>query len=366
MMKKLITFIIICIIIVLIKYNYSNYEITYKIKNYDIYTKLENGRIYFEINNDIKYNFDIYTNKRRKVFIHDIKEIELSNYKCIYPIVKKYQTYPLCYDIENNINIDYNLIDDENLEIYKTKEKNVSKPEKDFMYYNNLSDNEYVALWTYKGYIIMNGNEYKNIPIFEKDRYDNDLAYLLKDTIYMPNYDEKYEYSELVLLNITNEKISKLKLNKKIDYDSYIVGNVKHKLYIFDNKHSILYEINTKSEEVKIISSSEIGYYKYENGKFVKCSKSEYKVNKVTFNNESSNYTYQIDNESYKIIKENNLIKTKISDKKIKKIFERENKLYYILDNSFYKYDPSNGSILIFYDYELNFNNTKNVFMYYK
>ena len=48
------------------------------------------------------------------------------------------------------------------------------------------------------------------------------------------------------------------------------------------------------------------------------------------------------------------------------KIFANKNDLYYIQDNSFYKYNPLRGSIKIFYDYELSFNNSKSVFMYYK
>ena len=43
---------------------------------------------------------------------------------------------------------------------------------KDFIFYNNLEENEYIALWNYKGYIVMNGKSYKNVELFKKDNSD--------------------------------------------------------------------------------------------------------------------------------------------------------------------------------------------------
>ena len=70
----------------------------------------------------------------------------------------------------NNLIHDYNLINDELLADYQYKSNLKSKPEKDFEYYNLLKENEYIALWTYKGYIIMNGKSFKNVNIFKKDK----------------------------------------------------------------------------------------------------------------------------------------------------------------------------------------------------
>lgn len=366
MQKKLVIIIISFSILVLVKYFFSNYEINYNVDNYNVNTKLENNRVYFEITKENKYNFDIYTKSKRKLFINKIKEIVLDNYMCILPYIEDVETYPLCYDKKNNYNIDFNLINDSNLDEYKTKDQIISKPEKkDFIYYNNLNNNEYIALWTYKGYIIMNKDGYKNINLFNNDRYDNDLSYQIDEYIYMPNYDEKFEFSELIKFNIITGESSSINIDNKIDYDSYVVGNVKNKIYIFDNKSAILYSINIKNKKIEIISSNEKGYYKYENGKFIECNKNEYKNKKIKFseNEYKSNYIYD---DGFKIIKEDNDIKTKINNNQMIKIFENKNDLYYIQDNSFYKYNPLRGSIKIFYDYELSFNNSKSVFMYYK
>ncbi|MBQ6285316.1 MAG: hypothetical protein IJK67_03280 [Bacilli bacterium] len=366
MNKKLIIFIIILLIIVVIKYTFSNYELNYNVDGYNIISKLDNGVLYFEIQKDVKYNFDIYTKSRKKIFIKSIKELEVKDYKCILPIIENIDTYPICYSEKENVNVDYNLINSNALLDYK-KESIPEKKEKDFYFNNNLDENIYIALWTYKGYILMNNKEYKLISIFDNDRYDNDLAHQIKNTIYMPNYDVKHEYDELVALDMVSQKVSKIKLNKKIDYDSYVVGNIKNMLYIYDNKKSILYEINVKNGETEIISSSEKGYKKYSNGKFIECSKSEYKNDKITIDNEfKSNYNYEIEDRTYKVYKNNLNIKTKISENKINIVAENNSDLYYKFEDSFYKYNPKNGSERIFYDYELSFNNSKSVFMFIK
>lgn len=368
MKRKFVLLIIISIILIVIKFLFSNYKLNYKIGEYDILTKYSKNRYYFEIKNDNTYNFDIYSKRKiKKVVINDIKELEVEKYNCILPIIKGYDTYPLCYDIENNYLVDYHLIDDEVLKEYKKESVEIEKNQKDFTFFNNLNSNEYIALWTYTGYNIMNGKEYTNVKIFNKDRYDNDLAHMIGDNIFMPNYDQEHEFDNLIKLNIVSQKTSNIKLSKKIDYDSYVVGNIKNKLYIFDNKSSVLYEINTKNGEIKTIGSGDKGYVKYLDGKFVKCSKSEYKVDKIKIeSNVKSNYTYDIDNYVLKSYVNNKKVKTLISNEPIAKVFELNNKLYYIKDNYYYVYTPTNGSTKIFYDYELSFNNTKAVFMYIK
>ena len=183
----------------------------------------------------------------------------------------------------------------------------------------------------------------------------------------MPNYDQEHEFDTLIALNLVSQKTHSIKLDKKIDYDSYIVGNIKKKLYIFDNKTSILYEINIRNGETKILSSAEKGYVKYDNGKFVTCSKSEYKVNKVTIDSKKQSiYDYKIDKNVIKTFNDNKELNTLIINTPILIVKENKNSLYYIKDNNFYKYNPNNGEIKVFYDYELSFNNSKAVFMYIK
>ena len=364
MKKGLVISIFISVLLIMIKFYTSDYKIEYKISNYDIVTKYEKEKMYFEIKEKDKiYNFEIYMKRNlSKTRIEKIKTIEDEMISCIYPVIENIETYPLCY--ENGIYTDYNLINSDLLLEYKKENNNSEKLEKDFVYFNNLNDNEYIALWNYKGYTIMNGKSYKNIDLFNKDKYDNSISYLLNDTIYTANYNEEHEYSKLIALNVKNYKKSEIEIGYNIDYDSYIVGHIKKKLYIFDNKHSKLYEIDLRKQETKIIANNEIGYKKYNGKEFIKCSKSEYKVDKIKFNKEIFNYKYSYENGLFKTIKENNNIKQLINKENIKVLKENNNKIYYSLNNNFYTYDPLNGETNIFYNYELAFNNNNEIFIY--
>ena len=351
------------IVIIVVKYYFSSYDIQYNINKHTIKEVYKNDRIYFEIDN--KYNFDVYMNRKiKKILISSIDSIVGEDFSCIYPKSKYIDTYPLC--IKDNTQIDYNLIDSELLVRYKEESVDVEKGESNFIYYNNLNNATYIALWNYKGYIIMNGSSYKNVEMFKNDRYDNSLSYMKDNTIYMPDYDEEHEFSKLITLDLVTRKRNVIYLDYKIDYDSYIVGSIKNNLYIFDNKYSILYEINIKKEKINIKASNEIGYYKYVNGKFITCSKSEYKVDKIKFDTHESNYNYKYDNHLYKTYLDNRNIKTKIHDKNVSIVGEYRNELYYIDEDYLYRYTPKSGSEKVLYFFELNFNKSNTIFVYNK
>lgn len=363
MKKRLLIFMLIFSTLIISKYFLSSYSLEYKINNHDVKEIYKNDRIYFEIDN--KYNFDVYMKRKlRKKLITSIDDIEGEGFFCIYPFVKEVNTYPLC--IKDNNQIDYHMIDGELLDKYKEEKVEIDKGASNFNYYNSLDNSTYVALWNYKGYTVMNGNLYKNIEIFEKDRYDNSLSYIIGSIIYMPDYDEEHEFDRLITLDMTNNKRNVIDLDYTIDYDSYVVGNIKNNIYVFDNKHSILYEINIKKKKTTIKSSNEIGYVKYVDGEFITCSKSEYKVDRIKYNSNESIYKYYFDGYLYKSINDNKNIKTVIHSKDVSMIKEHENKLYYIDEDYLYRYDPYSDYEKIFYFFELNFNKNNTIFIYNK
>ena len=366
MRKALIITILIFLIVIIFKFRFSNYEIKYKVDNYDIKTVYKNKRFYYEISKDDRlFNFDIYAKRKfNYTKIDSIKEISDENLFCIVPKIDDIKTYPLCY--LNDEFTDYNIIDSSLLEEYKEIVVDVDKGNKDFIYYGNLNDDEYIALWNYKGYIVMNGKQYKNVDLFKKDKYDNSLAYLLNGSIYMANNDEEHEYTSLIKLDLKSLNSEVIKLDYTIDYDSYIVGSIKNNLYIFDNKYSVLYEINTKNKKTTILSNNEKGYVKYVDGEFVNCSKSEYKVDKIKYNSSNSKYSYSVNNGLYKIISDNKNISQRISNNDLNVLYENNSDMYNLFDDVFYKYDPVNGNNPIFYNYELTFNSDNTVFVYNK
>ena len=365
MKKTMISFIFICMCLILLKFWTSNYTIKYEVAGYDIETVYNNDRFYFEIIKDDKtYNFDLYKKRNiSKLLISDIRIIGDDTFSCIYPVINDVKTYPLCY--KDNVYMDYTLIDSELLDEYKEVQTSY-KPDKDFVYYNNLDSNEYVALWNYNGYIVINGNDYKNIKLFDNEKYDNSLSYIVDNNIYIADYDSNHEFDKLIVFDITNYEKHYIDLGYKIDFDAYIVGHIDNCLYIFDNKHAVLYQVDLKRNKTKIIANNEIGYVKYENGKFVSCSKNEYKVNKIKFNKTNSKYIYKLEDGLYKSFIEDRDIFIKISENNVNMIYEYENELYYLYKDYFYKYTPETGSEKVFYNYELSFNDLNSVFVYVK
>ena len=134
-MKKSIGIIfLILLVLVLIKYFSSNYEINYKLDGYNVKTIYKNKRYYISIND--KYDFDIYKKRgMSKLKIKKIETIESEDLKCVYPVIKNVDTHPLCYLKDEYI--DYNLIDDELLSKYKKEFDSVS--EGNFYFNKNLS-----------------------------------------------------------------------------------------------------------------------------------------------------------------------------------------------------------------------------------
>lgn len=366
MKKVLIILLNVLIILILSKFLFASYKISYKLNNYSISTNYKNNRYYFEIedNKKRKYNFDMY-NKRKlsKLKITKITKINGDDFLCIYPTIKGYKTYPLCY--KDNELFDYNLIDSDLLSKYKNF-YNEEETDKDFIYYSSLNDNTFIALWNYKGYIVMNGKAYQKVEMFKKDRYNNELSYQLNNKIYMPNYDMEHEFNEMVVLNIEDLTKKTIKLEYNIDYDSYVVGSVKNKIYLFDNKHSILYEVDTKKEKVSIAGSNQKGYTMYKNNEFVSCSKILYSVKKIKYNDikTNSNYKYVFKDGTYKEYKDNLKIKTKIFENKINILKQYKNELYYLDKDTLFVYKPETGSKKVFYNYELEFNSNNSTFIY--
>ncbi len=366
MKKTLLYIIVFSLLLIFIKFRLSNYTIEYKVDNYSAKTIYKNRRFYYELSKDNKiFNFDIYKNRGfNYTKIDKVEEIIDGDLYCVIPKIKDTKTYPLCYVGKEYI--DYSIIDNELLSEYKSNNVEDDKSTKDFIYDGNLRKDEYIALWNYKGYIIMNGSSYQIKELFKNDKYDNSLAYIIGDTIYMANNDEEHEYSSLITLNIETQKATKIDLGYNIDFDSYFVGNIKNSLYIFDNKYSILYEVNIKNKKVNIIGNNEKGFIKYENGKFVTCSKNDYKIKKIKYNQNIFNYEYRFDEKMYKIYNENKFVRQVIFNEEINVLFENDNSIYYLYKDSVYRYNPMNGSSRIFYNYELSFNSDNTTFVYIK
>lgn len=352
-MKKV--FFVICSIflVVLIKFYIAEYDITYEVNNIKVVEKGTKNYISVEvIYENESYNYVFFNGRKlSKKLVSEIKIQEVNGHICVEPVISKIDSYSICSKEGNMVS-------------YQIASGNIDIPDikEDFSYNKNLNNDEYILIWKYDGFYYLNGKAYKSINIFDKDRYSNDLMFMLNGYIIFPKYDNDYLFSDFIILDAVSGNYRVVSSKYKISYDSYIVGNNKNSIYIFDNKDIKLYEVNYKKNNVKLIGDSEKGFIKYENGKKKKADSSEYTKEKITFFNaineqisiEKNVLTYDI----------NKNIKLKFFDKEdIHVINVFEDNIYFIYKDNLYRYNNS-GINFIVHNFEFNFNYENNVFVY--
>lgn len=368
-MKKIVVILlsILCLIMI-IYYFRSDYIIGYKIDKFKIKEQYNDNKYYFEIMNNKLYNFDyIVSRKLNKKQIENVVYIKDGVYECIIPKSKKLDTYPLCYR-GNNL-VSYTLVSSDKIKEFFIKNgysnKNVyEKSDKDFQFYNNLDKKEYIAVWKYNGFYIMNENNIKTINLFNKDRYSNDLCYLNNQYLLLPNYDQEHEFNTFYIVNIKNGEKEKIDTDYNISYESYIVGVNEDSVYLFDKKYKNEYEINVKKGKVKLIGNEDKGYVKYKDGKRVSETLKYFNQSR-TFNlGSTSSYIYNEGASLTKTYKENKKYSTIIFDKKVNLVNTHNDKVYFILKDVLYEYIPYSGEKTIVKNFEWNFNLKDTIFIY--
>ncbi len=358
-MKKLI----ILILIIVLAFSFflfmylrpRDYTLTYKINNYKITEKyLKEYKIYyFKIEDDI-YSFDFvknykYSPKRELIYNLDVDD------NCLKPYIKDDDLEELC--AYNNEDVSYqeiNLINEETL----LETKNDIKI---FNYLNNI-----YTIWNYKGLDVLNSENYINVPLFDNDVYNNPLVAELNDLLVFPNYNETYEYKELIIFNIKTGKKSTMKLDYSISNDSYVLGTYKRSVFIVDKKNKKEYEINPYFKKMRIVGSETKMGKIYIIDDFRKINISELVKSNMSFEYLTP-YNYQIiDGILYLSYLDENLL-TKVNDFEKGHIITIDNKkIYYIIDDVLYLFSPETGNIKLLQKFEWNFNYENKIFVYEK
>lgn len=341
--------------IVLVKFFVSDYNISYDLDDYQIKELANGDYIYVEIKDqDTIYNYMFFTG--RKLFkkrVKDIKTEEVNGYKCLMPEVKGIDSYYVCSDGDALLSYQMSKKED----VYESSNDN-------FKYYNGVLNKEHVYIWKYDGFYYLNENEYKSINIFDKDRYSNDLMISINGYLVFPKYDNNYLFKGFVVLDMKSASYEFIESKYEINYDSYIVGNRKNNLYLFDNKELKLYEINYKKRKIELVGDDKKGYIKYVDGKKEEATLSEYVKDKITYFEDNSNYQIVDKNYmSYSLNKE--LILNYFNDSDITYVNSINGNIYFIYKDKLYKYSNSEVKAVLHY-FEFNFNKNGNVFVYSK
>ena len=340
-----------------VEYNIDTYEIS---ENYDNKEKF----FYYEItSNELTYNFIFYSDyQKEKKLIKDIKEYKDNNYTCLTIKSSFINSYPLC-SYKNTL-IDYHLVSDKLKEKLSDYYKNIKIENKKYNNYQLYNLDNKILVWSYKGFNYLNKNDFEFIKIFNKDVYEIPLATKLNNYLFIPDYEQEHNFDKVYILNLENMKLEEWKLKYKISFDSYILGTNDKSIYLIDNKNKIEYELVPHKQKMRIIATKNKDGLIYEKNQTKKIS-----MNKLTSTIYSftykNNYNYFIENNKLYLTYLNEPTKTKISNNDIESIVHIKNdEIYYLVDETLYKYSLKFGEIKIMSYSEWEFNNKNLIFIY--
>lgn len=394
LVKKMIIFLLIFVLLKQIMFTfYQKHNINYNIGNFNIREIFEskNNNYYFEIkSDDIKINFQINKNyNKNKKIINKLIYKNIDGYKCIMPIFKNNEiiTDIMCLK-DNEIHYAHNLNNENiekefqkyayNSEKYIDKAKKIEISNSQSIYKDNISKDTYIAVETYKGLKLFNGKE-TEVKLFENDIYKKPISIFANKYYIVADYNTEYNFKNFYVVNIINGEKIKIRSYDDISFDSYIMGYLNNKVYIFDKETNKQYEVDIKTESVNQIGDK--NNIKYYNGKWKTITLQEAKEEKK-FTTSKTVKGYQlvekINNNYYFYKTENDITKVYRADKNNKNLktylFETTdiNNITYLNDKIYYKNKTNynmysiNGERKLISDKELEFNNDISFGVYQK
>lgn len=400
--KLLLIILILFIILELIFYIFkSSHETEYTLKNnnkeYQVQEIFKNKKYYLKITSE-KDNYYLEINNnfhKHKKIIENIEVYQKDDLHCIYPVLedKDEQSNIVCsingetYSYESQKD---NLKDFVNTLInkgYKSKSweeaSNASKKIGTLIaYQDNIKENTYIYIYKYNGFYTISKNNLEQLNLFENDIYLNNLGINVGKYYIIPNYNQKYEYDEILRIDMTKNKVKTIKSKYKISKDSYINGVVDNEIYLFDKDELKQYTINPKKKKVKEVGNKEDGVLNY-NLEFETIDVYTMRDEEIKFNN-IDNYISKIENvssikyiekanDTYYYQDENNNIYSYNANSNIKVLllnieisdFKLVNDtLYFINADSLYSYDNQNGLRKLITYSELDFNPENRISIY--
>lgn len=350
--KKLITLILIITLsfltFIYIYHKKRNYKVNYFVNGYSIFESfdIESDHYYLNISKDAE-NFEIYLpisySPKRKI-VTSIENEKTDTKSCIklndnilsYPICKQndeYVSYFLETEIQTEKKDTYN-----NIDIY------------------NLLGNTYL-IWNYKGFYYINNDKITSINLFKTDTYTPYLLTVLKDYLFIINYDEQYSFDSYYLVDSNKATSKKYKISKEISKDSYILGTYKNSVYIVDKKNEQEYEINAKKGKAYKTSGKVLINNEWQKKDIDDLIKSE-----QTFLNEEKFY-YEIIEKKLYLIQEN--LKTKVTNLDVDYIIDYDdNNVYFVSNGTVYRFKIDEGITKIMQYSEWNFNYKNCIFIF--
>lgn len=335
----------------------KNHEIKYKVNDFDVKETYNDKNKRYSLNitkydKVYEYNFDGKNNTKNVV--EAIEDVSNDDYSCIILSIKDKDKLPLC------MSIDYRLVSSIEFSDYKKVYNEEATTIDNTSIYNTLGKT--YLIWNYNNFSYINDKETSNIKLFDSDNYNINISTTINDYLVLANYDSSYNFKELILINMKNKSKDVWQLNYEVSFESYVLGTVDNYIYIVDKKNKVEYRLDIKKKEMKVVGTDSKGGITYINGKYEDVSM--YKL----INNEAD-FDYGYD-QKYIIENDRLYLKTTntrvlVSKNKITKIiYQNNNYVYYLVDDTLYYYSVIDGEVKVMKNFEWNFNNNNVIFIY--
>jgi len=381
-MKKIFNFIVVLGLLFFVfqvgitllkKSHLVNYKIEIGEKKFDVreeYIKTKEDDYYFFkvtlSNNEFFFDTDNKFNKQKNV-IEEIKLYEKEDLICLSPVyIKNNDDAQIICSVDGkqtsytSIKEQYDLsafvdsLDNFNNDKFDSSNTKVSFDNL-IVYKDNLYDDCNLIVYDYKELLKVTKNNRERIKFSSYDIYYNEMGRLIDKYYVLPNFENKPEYSGMMLIDVVNGEKEIISFDDEISTNLYINGIVDNKLYLFDKSNLIQYEISPDKKSYRIVGNISTNG-QYYNGEWSTrnihdFSRQELVFNEVlpindayvkAFETEKYYYYYNINNEFYKLYKtelNNPIFLFKYED--IKEVSVVNDYIYFINDDSIYRYDDT-------------------------
>lgn len=340
----------------------KSYSISYDIAEYSIDENYDrkSKTYYFEIKyNGQRYDFIKQMKyERKRQLIKDINKIKDGNYICLEISSNYFDTNPLCYNKDTFI--DYRLASKKilkELTITKYSDKlNINNKYDNYELFN-LKDN--LLIWNYNSFLSFKNDDVSEIKLFSKDIYNIPLAQKVTRYLFIPDYEQKYNFSKAYVIDLNDFSKKEWNLKYEISFDSYILGTKDDSIFIVDKKNQIEYELVPYKRKMRIVGTSSKNGLIYQNGKVSKVSMN-YLTTKEEHFTDTSLYNYYLNKNKLYLKYLDNNESMLVSSQKITQIVKvTEDTVYYLIDDTLYFYNPLYGEtkVIKYSDWQYNYDN---------
>ena len=269
-LKKKNIFILITIVLLFIflpkKIN-KIHNINYVINGFNVSENIKDNKTYIVVNDKYYY----LLNEKHKKIVRNIELYSDEEYSCIYLtfnndtnsndlICEKdginylYSTSAINSEtLNNNCN---ELVNNNKIKLLYNDKTTYEKKDLFKIYTNNIQKDYIFYLTSYKGLYAID-KSIEEINLFDLDVYEQDVKIFTKDKYIIANYNQKYEFNSLYVVDLKTKKISTIKFKYNISFNSNMFL-YENNVYIKDleNDKTYIVDINNKTLKLTNISNN--------------------------------------------------------------------------------------------------------------